>query len=78
MLDRSRKRMIIDRHVAGDPASHAGNRSNQVYEDRDGAIWVCTQGGLSRLVRGAPNVREGQRRFKNYLNDRSFTHPRRL
>lgn len=52
-------------HRAADPASLASNRVNRIYQDRNGRLWVATEGGLSRLDR-----KEGT--FRRYGTSQGF------
>jgi signal transduction histidine kinase/ligand-binding sensor domain-containing protein/HPt (histidine-containing phosphotransfer) domain-containing protein/ActR/RegA family two-component response regulator len=39
------------RHRDGDPASLGNDTCNDIYEDREGVLWICTNDGLSRFNR---------------------------
>ncbi len=61
VLDKTRKQMVVYKHIEGDSTSLLSNQIDDIYEDHSGTIWICTIGGLSELRPGTPH------RFRNYL-----------
>jgi streptogramin lyase/two-component sensor histidine kinase len=73
ILDPTRRRMEFVRHAVGDPTTLGSDDIGEIYKDREGVMWVCTERGLSRELRAGHSG--GRRSFRTYLNDPADAHP---